>query len=188
MTKPKYQAILNKDIPIVNLPIGVSSSKEEEQDADSSSSLILGKARIIAGQLGDTKGTASTFSPIQMWDVSLPHAGSEVDLPYPADHQCMVFVRRGSVTILSGDIHDEDTSQNRNTKSSPLGPQDVAILRMDDGANALRLRVNEPDSDIMILGGEPINEPIAAQGPFVMNTHDEIRQAITDFQRGKFGR
>mmetsp|Transcript_1111 Transcript_1111/g.2462 ORF Transcript_1111/g.2462 Transcript_1111/m.2462 type:complete len:375 (-) Transcript_1111:15-1139(-) len=176
MTKPKYQALLNKDIPVVNLPVGT--------DGDN----VMARARIIAGELNDIQGAASTFSPIQMWDVQLPHAGAEVDLPYPADHQCMVFVRRGSVDVLSGSSDDNDDNNSKHkSKTSTLGPQDVAIMRLD-GASFLRLRVNEPDSSIMILGGEPLNEPIAAQGPFVMNTHDEIRKAITDYQRGKFGK
>jgi len=169
MTKPKYQALLNKDIPVVNLPL-------DAPDDDA-----MAQARIIAGALGETPGAASTFSPVQMWDVTLPHAGAEVDVPYPPEHQLMVFVRRGSVDIISTNDRDDKL------KSSSLGPQDVAMMRMD-GAGTVRFRVNEPDSSIMILGGEPIDEPIAAQGPFVMNTHDEIRKAITDYQMGKFGK
>lgn len=136
---------------------------------------VFGTARIIAGEIGTTFGAAKTFSPVQMWDVSLPHAGSEVELPYPAEHNCIVFVRRGSVDVLS----DE--------KASKLGPQDVAVMR-NDGGDALKLRVVEPDSSVLIMGGEPIDEPIAAQGPFVMNTNAEISQAISDFRSGKMGR
>jgi redox-sensitive bicupin YhaK (pirin superfamily) len=168
MAKPGYQGILNKNIPVVNLPLNA--------EADS----VLGTARIIAGELGETKGSAKTFSPVQMWDVSLPHAGSEIDLPFPSDNNCIVFVRRGSVEILSGEKNDKLTV-------SKLGPQDVALMRID-GSDILRVRVSEPDSSIMILGGEPLNEPIAAQGPFVMNTNDEIHKAISDFRAGKIGR
>ena len=167
MTKPRYQAILNKDIPVVNLPFN--------SEGDS----VMAKARIIAGSLGETNGAAQTFSPVQMWDINLPHAGAEVDLPFPSDHNGMVFVRRGSVDILSGD--------DAKGKKYSVGPQDVALLRMD-GSDVVRLRVNEPDSSVMILGGEPLNEPIAAQGPFVMNTYDEIHKAVSDFRMGKFGR
>ena len=145
---------------------------------------VLGTARIVAGQLGNTTGAASTFSPVQMWDVSLPHAGAEVDLPFDPTHNCIVFVRRGSVEVLSG--QDDDDNKNK-LRASALGPQDVALMRLD-GSDVLKLRVVEPDSSVLILGGEPIDEPIAAQGPFVMNTHEEIGQAIRDYQMGKMGR
>lgn len=171
MTKPRYQPILKKDIPEVPLPVGV----------DTGSDVVLGKARIIAGELGETKGSASTFSPVQMWEVYLPHVGSEIDLPFPAHHNCIVFVRRGSVEVLSGDDSDKQF------KTSTLGPQDVALMRLD-GSDTLRLRVVQADSALLILGGEPLDEPIAAQGPFVMNTQDEIRQAMRDFREGKMGR
>ena len=165
MTKAGYQAIKSEQIPVVSLPL----NKADGEDSS-------GSARIIAGELGETKGPASTFSPIQLWDVSLPHAGSEVDIPYPADHQCIVFVRRGSVNVLSG----EDGQ-----KEKALGPQDVALMHQD-GTDILRLRINEPDSSVLIMGGEPLNEPIANQGPFVMNTYEEISKAMTDYRMGKF--
>jgi redox-sensitive bicupin YhaK (pirin superfamily) len=168
MAKPGYQGILNKEIPVVNLPLNA--------DTDS----VLGTARIIAGELGETQGAAKTFSPVQMWDVNLPHAGSEIDLPFPSDHNCIIFVRRGSVEVLSGEKDDK-------LKSSKLGPQDVALMRLD-GSDILRIRVSESDSSIMIMGGEPINEPIAARGPFVMNTQDEIQKAMIDFRAGKMGK
>jgi quercetin 2,3-dioxygenase len=141
MTKPRYQPILKDKVPSVNLPIG-----SEEP---------LGNARIIAGELNGTKGVAKTFSPVQMWDVSLPHVGSEIDIPYPADHNCIIFVRRGRVSVLSGEDGDG--------KKSELGPQDVALMRLD-GSDILRLRVDAADSSVLIMGGEPLNEPIRAQG------------------------
>jgi redox-sensitive bicupin YhaK (pirin superfamily) len=163
MTKARYQPILNAKIPSINLPLG-----GETVDAT---------ARIIAGELGETEGAAKTFSPVQMWDVSLPNAGSEVDIPFPADHTCIVFVRRGSVQVLSG--------EDGQGKTSTLGPQDVAVMRTD-GSSVLRLRVVQSDSSVLIMGGEPLNEPIAARGPFVMNTQSEIQQANADYRSGKF--
>jgi len=171
MTKPRYQGIMNEKIPVVNLPL----------DADDSDT-VLGTARLIAGELNDTKGAAKTFSPVQMWDVALPHAGSEVEIPYPADYTCIVFVRRGGVNIMSGDDND-----GREQKSTQLGPQDIAVLQ-NDGSDRLKFRVTEPGSSIMILGGESLNEPIAARGPFVMNTQAELQQAMRDYSTGKMGR
>jgi redox-sensitive bicupin YhaK (pirin superfamily) len=166
-TKPGYQPILDKKIPVVSLPLGAEGDN------------VLGTARLIAGDLGETKGAAKTFSPVNMWDISLKHLGSEVDLPYPADHSCIVFVRRGGVEVLSG---EED-----NLKSEKLGPQDVALMR-NDGGEKLRIRVTKPDSSVVIMGGEPIDEPIAAQGPFVMNTNQEISEAIMEYRSGQMGR
>ena len=89
----------------------------------------------------------------------------------------IVFVRRGGVEILSGEDGEE--------KNSSLGPQDVALLHLD-GSDKIRVRTEKPDTSLLIMGGEPINEPIAAQGPFVMNTYDEIRKAMSDYRAGKF--
>lgn len=176
MTKPGYQSILKDKIPVVPLPLGVSPDGDPD-------AVVLGNARIIAGELGNVTGAADTVSPVQLWDVNLPHAGSEIDLPFPAQHNCIVFCRRGSVQVLSG----QDDVQYPKFKTHDVGPQDVALMRLD-GADVLRLRVVEPDSSVLILGGEPLNEPIAARGPFVMNTQDEIQQAIRDYQQGKMGR
>ena len=115
MVKPGYQAILNENIPVVPLPLG--TPKEDS----------IATARIIAGELGDTKGAAKTHSPVQLWDVNLPNKGSTVDLPFPADHNCIVFVRRGSVEVVG-------------EKSTTLGPHEVAIMALD-GSDTLRLNV-----------------------------------------------
>jgi len=165
MTKPRYQAILDEQIPNVKLPLG---APEEEQ---------LATVRLIAGEMADNRGKAKTFSPVQMWDVILPKAGAEVEIPYPADHNCIVFVRRGGVEIMSG--------EEGKGKTSKLGPQDVALMHLD-GSDIIKVRVDRPGTSILIMGGEPLNEPIAAQGPFVMNSHDEIRKAMNDYRAGKF--
>jgi redox-sensitive bicupin YhaK (pirin superfamily) len=84
------------------------------------------------------------------------------------------------VEILSGEMDDK-------LKGQKLGPQDVALMRID-GSDILRIRVTQSDSSVMILGGEPLNEPIAAQGPFVMNNREEIHKAMADFRAGKMGK
>jgi quercetin 2,3-dioxygenase len=166
MTKPRYQAISKDKIPTVELPL----KREEGTDP-------LASVRVIAGEIDEVKGAAQTFSPVQMWDVNLPHAGAEVDIPFPADHNCIVFVRRGSIQVLSGD--------NGEGKKSKLGPQDVAVMHLD-GSDSLRVRVEESGTSLLVMGGEPLNEPIAAQGPFVMNTQKELQQAMTDYRSGRF--
>jgi len=168
MAKPRYQGLLNEKIPVVNLPL------DAEEGTDS-----LGSVRVIAGSFGNARGSAKTFSPVNLWDVSLPNVGAEVDIPFVADHNCIVFVRRGSVAVLSG--------SGEELKESKLGPQDVALMRTDS-SDMLKLRVLEADSSVLIMGGEPLNEPIAARGPFVMNTQEQLRQAMLDYQNGKIGR
>lgn len=186
MTPPQYQSILQEQIPTVPL-----YSAAKKTDEISPTAAAVASARIIAGELHDAKGPASTFSPVQVWDVTLPQADSVVELPFSAHHNGMLFVRRGKVQVLSG----TDDSDGTPSSKSVLGPQDVALLSLpltpDDATvstSLIKLRVLEADSSVMVLGGEPINEPIAAHGPFVMNTDDEIRQAFVDFRSGSFGR
>jgi redox-sensitive bicupin YhaK (pirin superfamily) len=166
MTKPRYQSILNEHIPSVDLPL------EREEGTEP-----LATVRLIAGEMAEVKGAAKTFSPVQMWDVILPHAGTEVDIPFPAEHNCIVFVRRGGIQVMSG-VDGEG-------KVSSLGPQDVAVMHLD-GSDMLRVRVDQPDTSLVVLGGEPLNEPIAARGPFVMNTQQQLQEAMVDYRSGKF--
>lgn len=175
MTKPRYQAILNENIPIVNLPLsGGNPSSAAETDAP------IATARIIAGELGTTRGAAKTFSPVQLWDIEIPMAGMDLELPFPSHHNCIIFARRGSVDVFSGEV--------ANLKATTLNPQDVALMQMDGVSDTIRIKSKERNASVLILGGEPLNEPIAAQGPFVMNTKEEIAQAITDYRMGKMGR
>ena len=169
MSPPGYQAIPNATIPVVQLPSTGGTGEDDNPFAT---------ARIIAGDLQDTKGAATTVSPVQLWDISLPSTvGSVIDMPYPKDHTCIVFVRRGSVEIMISE----------DGKGRKLHAQEVALMQTN-GGDVVRFRVVEPDSSLLILGGEPLNEPIAAQGPFVMNTKEEIREAIMDYQMGRMGR
>jgi len=163
MVKPRYQAISGSTIPVVELNDGA-------------------QARVIAGKLDKFQGPAKTYSPINLWDVSLPNEGTTIDIPYPIDHKCIIFVRRGSVAI--GD--------------KKLGPQEVALLNSTDSdfdygkpacettSGILRINVLKNDSSVLIMGGEPIDEPIANMGPFVMNTNLELQQAVSDYQSGRF--
>jgi quercetin 2,3-dioxygenase len=180
MTPPKYQEILSSNIPVVQLKGRTADSEGTEEK--------VGSARVIAGELLGTKGSASTFSPIQVWDVSLPHVHSSIELPFPSDHNCIVFVRRGSVQVLTSAA----TSSNGATKKDGvLGPQDVAILDSSSSSSStssvVALRVLEPNTSVLVLGGEPFGEPIANHGPFVMNTQEQIREAFADYRSGRLG-
>ncbi|KAL3767393.1 hypothetical protein ACHAWO_010412 [Cyclotella atomus] len=167
MVKPGYQPILEKDIPSVDL---FASSEDGECANDSQA---VGKVRVIAGSFQGTKGPATTFSPVELWDVILSKSNNILDLPFPEEYSCIVFVRRGKASILSENgVHE-------------VGPQSVAL--MEKQGSILRVKADEDDTSLLVMGGMPLNEPIAARGPFVMNTWDEITQASRDYQLGNFG-
>ena len=150
MTRPGYQSILNADIPTVSLP----------DDA--------GTARIIAGAMDGSKGPASTFTPINEWDVRL-NRDAETTLDLPEGQTAMVVVLSGHVTV-NGD--------------QPAGAAEALLL--DRKGDSVTLSA-DADTTLLILTGEPIDEPIVGYGPFVMNSEDEIRTAVTDFNSGRFG-
>ncbi|WP_337175666.1 pirin family protein [Paludisphaera sp.] len=127
-----------------------------------------GSARVIAGGFRGTEGPARTFTPITLIDLRLG-AGSRVEIPSPEGHSAIVMVLKGKAT----------------TAGETLGEADTAILDPDgEGVTVEAL----DDATILFLGGEPIDEPVVAHGPFVMNTEEEIRQAIRDYRDGRMGR
>lgn len=199
MTKPRYQAILKEQIPTVTLPIqSVDSNDNNDNDGDNIKDdgetkeefPMTATVRLIAGGMdGDYDeshqrgggGAAKTFSPVQMWDVQIPfQPRTYVDIPFPPNQNCIVFVRQGGIHI------GEDDGGNNNKRTTKLGPQDVAIMHRDGIATTVRVYADEPDTSLLIMGGQPLDEPIAAQGPFVMNTRVELQQAMVDYQSGKF--
>ncbi len=126
-----------------------------------------GTARVIAGRLGDVTGPARTFTPMNVWDLHLT-AGHRVSLDLPAGHTTALFV-------LSGAIRIGDTVQ----------AAELAVMERD--GTRLEFDVAD-DAVLLLLNGEPLNEPVVGYGPFVMNSREEIVQAIDDFNSGRFGR
>jgi len=127
-----------------------------------------GLVRVIAGAYRDRPGAATTATPVILWDVRA-HAGNAVELPIPEGFNAAVYVRRGAIAMDGSETAREG--------------QLVHLTREGQGA---RVRA-EDDSELLVLGGTPIDEPVVAHGPFVMNTQNEIRQAIADLQAGRFG-
>jgi quercetin 2,3-dioxygenase len=127
-----------------------------------------GFARIIAGQYGNANGPARTFTPINVWDVRLKQ-GKTVELPVKDGHNTSLLVLKGRIRLASGE---------------EISEAEIAVLdRAGDGVSVEAL-----DSvTLLVLDGQPIEEPVFGYGPFVMNTETEIRQAIADYNSGKMG-
>lgn len=127
-----------------------------------------GTIEIIAGEYQGQKGSASTFSPVHLMNARLKKGG-KASFDFPAHYNTALLVIEGGVRVND----QEDV------------PADHFVLFANDGSS-FTLAGNE-NTTVLILSGEPLNEPIAAHGPFVMNTQQEIIQAIEDFNKGKFG-
>lgn len=156
----------------VNLPAADKSAEPGYQNitADSIPTITAEglEARIIAGSFGAAEGPTRTFTPINVWDVTLK-AGHGADLPIPADHNTTLVVLRGEITL-----GEENISAATSVLLAP-GPEPIRITAATD-------------SLVLVLSGAPINEPLVQYGPFVMNTQAEIRSAMTDYNSGRFGR
>ena len=127
-----------------------------------------GQVRLIAGQLGQSKGAAETYTPMHVWDVRL-NADKAASLPQPEGWTTLLLVQDGEVII--------------NGQSAHAGQ--LVTLSHDGGG--LELQAAGKNVRLLLLAGEPIDEPVVGYGPFVMNSQAEIRQAIDDFNSGRFG-
>jgi hypothetical protein len=127
-----------------------------------------GEVRVIAGAFGGTTGPARTFTPINLWDMRLK-AGASVTLDLPDGHNSALVVLAGHV-IVGG--------------TQAAGEAEMVLLSNDGSGVTI-----DADGEVMILvmTGQPIDEPIVGYGPFVMNSEDEIRAAVADFNSGRFG-
>ncbi|MBX2901964.1 MAG: pirin family protein [Chitinophagales bacterium] len=127
-----------------------------------------GEIEVIAGAYKGVNGSASTFTPLHMLNAKL-QSGAIADFSFPQNYNTALLVIEGSITV-------------NNTEKAPT---DNFVLMANDG-EVFTIQA-ETDSIVLVLSGEPINEPIAAHGPFVMNTRQELMQAFNDFNTGKFG-
>ena len=128
----------------------------------------VGSIDIIAGEYEDHKGPAASFSPLSLFNVKLKK-GKGTSFSFNENHNTGLLIIKGSVTV----------------NNSEKAPTNHFVLFKNKGKE-FTLRADE-DAVVLVLSGEPIDEPIASYGPFVMNTNDEIRQTIDDFNSGKFG-
>ncbi|MFJ6153533.1 pirin family protein [Micromonospora profundi] len=157
MNPPRYQDIRGRESALLTTPDG--------------GALI----RVIAGEVAGHRGPGSTFTPITITHVTV-QPGAQVDLPWQPDFNALVYVLGGHGTVGT------DRRPIRTGQLAVHGPGDA--LRFDANAGQ---DSNTPALDLYIMGGQPIREPVAQYGPFVMNTRDELIQAFEDFQAGRLG-
>ncbi|MFV0389263.1 MAG: pirin family protein [Pyrinomonadaceae bacterium] len=150
MTDPNYQAITNGEMGRYELSNG------------------NGEVEIIAGEFEGVKGPATTFTPINLFNLK-PKKDAEFEFELPENHSASVLVIDGKAQF----------------NESESVPQNDFVLFENEGER-IKVRAEE-DSVLLVMSGEPLNEPVASYGPFLMNTQEEIRRAIMDFQSGKFG-
>jgi redox-sensitive bicupin YhaK (pirin superfamily) len=157
----------------VNLPAAQKLAPPRYQELPDASIPVVtlpggGYVRVIAGDCEGIAGAARTVTPLNLWDVRIA-AGRRADLNIPAGHNAMVALLRGEAT-LDGQQH-------------LTGPQ-IVLLGRDGDRVALEAR---SDAGLLLLTGEPLDEPIASYGPFVMNAQAEIQQAFEDYRSGRMG-
>ena len=154
---PRYQDIRASEVSLLSSPDG--------------GSLI----RVIAGEIAGHAGPGTTYSPMTLVHGTLS-PGARLSLPWRPDYNALVYVMNGDGTI--------------GTDGRPVGMGQLAVLGTGDAITVAAERHQEsrsPTMDVLILGGLPIRESVAWLGPFVMNTREEVLQAVADYQAGRLG-
>jgi quercetin 2,3-dioxygenase len=158
----------------VNLPAAYRKTKPGYQSIESNKipSIEIGKnqgvVRVIAGELNGVKGAASTFSPIEMYDIRMQQ-GASFSCLVPKEYNTMLLITKGSATI----------------QNQPVVFKDFVYFNHD--GEQINIEATE-DCFVFIMAGEPLNEPIFRYGPFVMGSKEEIMESIEMFNKGEFGR
>ncbi|AXK40160.1 pirin family protein [Crenobacter cavernae] len=127
-----------------------------------------GRVRVIAGDYLGNKGPARTFTPMDVWDLQLK-SGGYTELSVPAGRTLALIVLHGAVQVNGDAVARE-----------------AQMVMLDRDGTDIALEANS-DATVLLLSGEPIDEPVVGYGPFVMNSQDEISEAIADFNSGRFG-
>jgi len=165
----------------VNLPAKDKFTAPAYQNLTGERSTLLASAdggalvRLIAGDIGEHTGPGSTHTPITLAHATIAPGGL-LSLPWRADYNALVYVLSGSGTV--------------GTDRRPIHQGQLAVLgagdRLSVAANEAQ-DSNRPALEVLLLGGRPIGEPVVQYGPFVMNTVEELQQAMDDYHAGRLG-
>jgi quercetin 2,3-dioxygenase len=165
----------------VNLPARLKWSPPRYQDIRGRAVSLLSSPdggallRVIAGEVAGHAGPGVTHTPITLLHATLA-PGAQLRLPWRRDFNALVYVLAGNGSV-GGERRPVRLGQ-----LAAFGPGDVVTVAADTGQDSRSLRL-----DVLLLGGLPIREPVAAYGPFVMNTRAELIQAFEDYQAGRLG-
>jgi quercetin 2,3-dioxygenase len=165
----------------VNLPANQKWAAPRYQDIRAHEVALLSSPdggvliRVIAGEVAGHPGPGSTYSPMTLVHATLS-PGARLTLPWRPDYNALIYVMNGQGTVGSA--------------GRPIGTGQLVVLGAGDSitvASAAGQESRSPTLDVLILGGRPIHEPVAWLGPFVMNTREEVMQAVADYQAGRLG-
>jgi redox-sensitive bicupin YhaK (pirin superfamily) len=165
----------------VNLPRDQKWTAPRYQDLRAQEVALLSSSdggalvRVIAGDVAGHAGPGSTYTPMTLVHATLS-PGAQLSLPWRAEYNALVYVLAGQGSV--GPDH------------RPIGTGQLAVLGQGNTVIISASAVQEsrsPNLDIVVLGGRPIREPVAWMGPFVMNTREEVMQAVADYQAGRLG-
>ena len=165
----------------VNLPRAAKWSPPRYQDIRGRQATLLASpdggvlVRVIAGEIAGHGGPGTTFTPITLAHATLA-AGASVTLPWPREFNALAYALAGRGSV------GERREPLRRGQLALFGDGDTVTITADTRQDA-----HSPDLEVFLLGGQPIREPVAHYGPFVMNTKAEIIQAMEDYQAGKLG-
>ncbi len=165
----------------VNLPRSLKFAPPRYQDLRAKQSALLSSddggalVRVIAGDVAGHEGPGSTHTPMTMVHVTLS-PGAELTVPWRPDFNALAYVLAGNATVGT------ERRPVRTGQLTVFGPGDAITIGAATGQET-----RAPDVDVLLLGGRPIQEPVAWMGPFVMNTKSEVLQAFSDYQAGRLG-
>ncbi len=159
----------------VNLPKAHKMAQPDYQDIKSDSIPVVkldggqARLRVVAGELGGQKGAARTFTPVNAFQLSLEQ-GAYAEIPIPKTHNALIYIVSGSVQLNENWSYEQEH-----------------LLQFKNEGEGIALRGKSPATEVLVLSGQPIGEPVTQWGPYVMNTQTEIMEAMRDYQMGKMG-